>query len=99
MTFAERAVESPDGNNPARLNGELQTRVADYLLDRDEVAFRSLQIEVDCGTVTLTGRVESYYEKQVAASCLNVAGVLNLINNLTVPEWESDAAEFPFKLE
>ena len=98
MTLAEHKVGSPGGNAPDRLDGELQSRVTKYLIDRDEHAFRSLQVEADHGTITLTGRVRSYYEKQVAASCVNVSGVLNLINNLEVPEWDNDITEFPFKL-
>lgn len=98
MTLAGHKVGSIAGNATARLNFELQTRVTEHLLDRDEHAFRSLQVEADHGTVTLTGRVRSYYEKQVAASCANVSGVLNLINDLTVPEWDNEASEFPFKL-
>ena len=98
MTSIQRKVGSVSGNAKSRWNGDLQTRVTDYLIDRDEHAFRSLQVETDQGTVTLTGLVRSYYEKQVAGSCVNVWGVLNLINNLTVPEWDEDASEFPFKL-
>ena len=98
MTLAEHKVDSLGGNTKDRLNEELQTRVTDYLIDRDEHAFRSLQVEADHGTVTLTGRVRSYYEKQVAGSCVNVSGVLNLINNLAVPEWGDETNEFPFKL-
>ena len=98
MTLAEHEVGSSGGNVPDRLDGELRSRVTKYLIDRDEHAFRSLEIEADGGTITLTGRVRSYYEKQVAASCVNVSGVLNLINNLAVPEWDHDATEFPFKL-
>lgn len=98
MTMVQQKVGSPSGNATARWNGDLQNRVTDYLIDRDEHAFRSLRVETDQGTVTLTGLVRSYYEKQVAASCVNVPGVLNLINNLTVPDWDEEASEFPFKL-
>jgi len=77
---------------------ELRTRVVGYLLGRNEHAFRALQIEADDGTVTLTGQVRTYYEKQVAASCLSVVGVSRLVNNLTVPEWDSEANDFPFTL-
>lgn len=98
MTLAEYRVDSSDGKKTDRLNAELHSRVTDYLLDRNEHAFRLLHVEVDEGTVTLNGRVRSYYEKQVATSCQSVEGVLNLINNLTVPEWENDETDFPFTL-
>ncbi len=98
LELAERSVVWFERKSTDRLDFELQTRVTDYLCHRDELAFRSLQIEVDHGTVTLTGRVRTYYEKQVAMSCVNVVGVLSLIDNLTVPEWDSQRSEFPFTL-
>ena len=98
MSLAQQEVDSAARYSPDQLDRELRSRVAEYLFDRNEHAFRSLHVEADHGTVTLTGLVRSYYEKQVAASCLNVSGVLNLINNLTVPEWETDDDEFPFTL-
>lgn len=98
MELAERKVDWLEGKSTDRLDFELQTRVTDYLSHRNELAFRSLQIDVDHGTVTLTGRVRTYYEKQVAMSCVNVVGVLNLIDNLTVPEWDIQQSEFPFTL-
>lgn len=39
------------------------------------------------GTVTLTGQVQSYYEKQVAmTSCQHVAGVLLIIDEIDVED-------------
>ena len=99
MSLAQQEVDSAARYSPDQLDRELRSRVAEYLFDRNEHAFRSLHVEADHGTVTLTGLVRSYYEKQVAASCLNVSGVLNLINNLTVPEWETDDDEFPTQQE
>lgn len=98
MSLVEHEVELPARYSSEQLDCELRSRVAEYLFDRNEHAFRSVRVETDHGTVTLTGLVRSYYEKQVAASCLNVRGVLNLINNLTVPEWETKDEEFPFTL-
>jgi osmotically-inducible protein OsmY len=44
-----------------------------------------LQVDVQEGTVTLRGRVASFYEKQVAIhSCQRVAGVHKLIDAVDV---------------
>ena len=98
MRLTEHNVDWIKETSAERLDFELQNRVTEYLIDRDELAFRSIRIEVDHGTVTLSGRVRSYYEKQVATSCVKVVGVLNLINNLSVPEWEPEQNEHPFTL-
>lgn len=98
MALVEQEVDAFVGPSPDHLDCELRIRIVDYLLERNEHAFRSLQVDADHGIVTLTGQVRTYYEKQVAASCLNVAGVLGLINNLTVPEWDTEASDFPFTL-
>ena len=50
-------------------------------------AFRSLEIDVEQGAVTLSGVVQSFYEKQVAmTSCQHVAGVIALIDRILVEE-------------
>ena len=98
MKLADQNVDWLNGKSTKRLDFELRTRVTDYLRDRNELACCLLQVDVDHGTVTLTGRVRTYYEKQVALSCVSVVGVLNLIDNLTVPEWDSQHGEHPFEL-
>lgn len=70
-------VEHPDE--------ELQQRVSHFLFSRHFPAFRNLDIEVEKGTVTLTGKVQSYYEKQIAmTSCQHVSGVVSLIDEIEV---------------
>ncbi|MEM9941690.1 MAG: BON domain-containing protein [Planctomycetota bacterium] len=64
---------------------DVSRRVTLFLHSRHFPGFRKLAICVDRGIVTLTGAVQSYYEKQIAlTSCLNVPGVLSLIDNVTV---------------
>ena len=66
-------------------NAEVRQRVSNFLHSRHFPAFRNFEIEVDRGAVTLTGKVQSYYEKQIAInSCQNVAGVVSLIDEIVV---------------
>lgn len=66
-------------------NAEVRQRVSSFLQSRHFPAFRNFEIEVDRGAVTLTGKVQSYYEKQIAInSCQNVAGVVSLIDEIVV---------------
>ncbi len=64
---------------------DVHQRVSSFLYSRHFPAFRNLDIFVEHGAVTLTGEVQSYYEKQVAiTSCQHVAGVLLLIDEIDV---------------
>lgn len=65
-------------------NEELRQRVASFLQSRNFQAFRNFEIEVDRGTVTLTGKVESYYQRQVAITCQKVSGVVTVIDEIKV---------------
>ena len=64
---------------------DLQRRVLSFLAGRYLPSLRTLQVDVHEGTVTLRGRVASFYEKQVAIhSCQRVAGVRNFIDAVDV---------------
>ena len=64
---------------------DLRRRIRSYLASRHFPAFRKLAIKVQHGAVTLTGRVRSFHEKQVALNaCQRVAGVLALIDEILV---------------
>ena len=64
---------------------EVRQRVSRFLYSRHFPAFRNLGVVVEHGAVTLTGQVQSYYEKQVAiTSCQHVAGVLSLVDEIDV---------------
>ena len=68
-------------------NAAVRQRVSRFLQSRHFPAFRNFKIEVDQGAVTLSGKVKSYYEKQIAmTSCQNVDGVITLIDEIVVQE-------------
>ncbi len=82
------------------LDDALRQRVVSYLDARDPRAFRGLRIDVQHGAVTLSGKLRTFYERQVAvASCHNVVGLLAIIDRLTVEDWETQPAEHPFWIE
>lgn len=66
-------------------DAELKTRVIHFLADSNMPGLRQLQVSADNGTVTLTGRVRTYYEKQLSQQrCRRVAGVVRLVDNVVV---------------
>lgn len=72
-----RLAENPDG--------ELQRRVTNFLAGRHMPGLRKLTVEVADGTVTLFGRVASYYEKQLGVHCCQrVAGVMRVVDRVDV---------------
>ena len=69
------------------------TRVQTFLATRHYPAFRTLVVEVDNGTVTVSGQVHTYYEKQVALrSCQHVAGVLTMVDQIGVSSRKTEAS-------
>ena len=66
-------------------DAEIAQRVRAFLTSRHFPAFRQLHVDVHNGSVSLQGKVHSYYEKQVALNtCQRVAGVLALIDQVLV---------------
>lgn len=66
-------------------DGELKERILSFLHQRSETPLRRLAVEVSRGHVTLTGRVRTYYQKQLAGHCCQrVAGVQQVDNKVTV---------------
>ena len=66
-------------------DSDVQARVSQFLHSRHFPGFRNLKVEVHHGSVTLSGNVDSFYEKQIAiTSCQRVAGVLALIDQVDV---------------
>ena len=64
---------------------DVQSRVQSFLRSRHFPTFQELDVDVHNGAVTLSGEVQSYYEKQVALnSCRRVAGVLTLVDEIDV---------------
>jgi osmotically-inducible protein OsmY len=64
---------------------ELEKRVANYLHGRHVPSLRKLGVQSENGAVTLSGRVHSFHEKQIAIHCCRrVAGVVQLIDDVDV---------------
>lgn len=64
---------------------DLERRVGIYLSGQHVPGLRHLEIEADNGTVTLRGRVHSFYERQLCqALCRRVAGVLGYVDAIDV---------------
>jgi osmotically-inducible protein OsmY len=63
---------------------DLKNRITSFLNGRGVPSSR-LNIEVMGGTVTLQGSVSTFYQRQLCISCCqHVAGVLRLVDQLTV---------------
>jgi hypothetical protein len=68
---------------------DLLQRIQCFLRSQHFPAFRDLAVHVENGHVCLVGEVGSFYEKQVAInSCQRVAGVLSLVDQVTVSDPE-----------
>ena len=64
---------------------DLERRVLSFLVGRHVPGLRNLQVEARNGTVTLRGRVHTFYEKQLCQSCCRrVAGVVQFVDNVDV---------------
>ena len=63
----------------------LSQRVTTFLCSRHFPEFRQLSVEADNGFVTLSGKLSTHYQKQVAlTSCSRVAGVLKMVDQIIV---------------
>lgn len=64
---------------------DLQRRIHNFLESRHYPGLRNLLIAVCGGQVVISGRVQSFHEKQLATNCAQrVAGVLQVINDVHV---------------
>ena len=64
---------------------DLERRVMNYLVGRQVPSLRQIAVAADRGTVTMRGRVYSFHHKQLCISCCTrVAGVVRLVDELTV---------------
>jgi osmotically-inducible protein OsmY len=80
---------SIEGANPRKTNDDLARRVKIFLSSRHQPAFRHLHIEAQGGTVTLRGKVGSFYEKQLSYQCCSrVAGVVKIVDQVDVSPTE-----------
>jgi hypothetical protein len=79
-TLAEIIPASRSDNDSA-----LARRIRTFLVNRHVSALRHLRVSVDRGVVTLSGRVSSFYEKQLShASAQRVAGVQRVLDQVRV---------------
>lgn len=63
----------------------LERRVVTFLVNRHVPALRHLRVAVNRGVVTLSGRVSTFYEKQLShASARRVAGVQRVLDQVRV---------------
>lgn len=70
-------------------DSDLERRVVNYLFDRRVSSLRAIKVSASAGTVTLRGRVSSYYEKQLCLHCCRrVAGVMQLVDEVVVMQSE-----------
>lgn len=64
---------------------DLERRVTNFLFARNLPTLRRLHVAADNGTVTLRGRVHSFYEKQLCQhACRRVAGVISMVDAIDV---------------
>lgn len=64
---------------------DLERRVTSFLADRHLPGLRRVNVSAHKGIVTLRGRVQSFYEKQLCQlSCSRVAGVLEIVDAVDV---------------
>jgi len=74
-----------DQDTTTTLDRDLERRVQNYLYGRQVLGLRRIEVEASGGTVTLRGRVRSYYEKQLCIHCCRrVAGVIELVDQVVV---------------
>jgi osmotically-inducible protein OsmY len=85
-------MSSTENIRVAQSDQDLRQHVVRFLNSRHFPVFRNLDIEVERGSVTLSGVVHSYYEKQIAlTSCQTVPGVMSLVDQVSVEsDYQSD---------
>ncbi len=80
------ALTQPEATHSCQVaDSDLQRRIVNFLFERGPTSLRYLETEVRGGVAVITGRVRTYYEKQLATCCCQrVAGVLKVINDVRV---------------
>jgi len=64
---------------------ELENRVVRHLDSQNFPIFRDLSVTAELGRVTISGRVSSFYERQIAVSSVRqLAGVVKLTDQIVV---------------
>lgn len=66
-------------------DSDLEQRVRNCLTERHMPGLRRINVHAKGGTVRLSGRVHSFYEKQLCQSyCKRVPGVVRLLDEIEV---------------
>lgn len=74
-----------------RSDRDLESSVTNYLVARQMPSLRRIEVSAAGGTVTLRGRVHSFYEKQLCLNCTRrVAGVRGLVDEVAV-DWSENS--------
>jgi osmotically-inducible protein OsmY len=74
-----------DSNTSPEADRDLERRVMSFLEAKHVPGLRYLEVKADQGVVTVSGRVYTFYEKQLCNQCCRrVAGVRQLINDVDV---------------
>jgi osmotically-inducible protein OsmY len=77
---------------PESADRDLERRVLNFLRGWQMPGLRNVEVQAADGTVTLRGTVNSFYEKQLSQQCCRrVAGVLKLIDSISVAASRSPA--------
>jgi len=67
------------------LDRDLEHRVISFLRQSGIATLRRVTVEASAGTVTLYGRVHSFYQRQLCLQCCQrVAGVIRLVDRIEV---------------
>ena len=85
MTFSATTLAAiiPDLHNDD--DAALARRVRSFLVNRHVSALRHLRVSADRGVITISGRVSTFYEKQLSyASARRVAGVQRVLDQVRV---------------
>ncbi len=90
------SIASPFLFDMAIANKELQKQVVAYLASRNFHSFRRLTVRAHQGVVSLSGNLDTYYERQVAVeSARRVAGVTRIIDRIIVDPESARAPDVP----
>jgi len=74
-----------DSDEAPQTDRDLEHRVISFLETKHVPALRYLEVKARSGVVTLTGRVYTFYEKQLCNQCCRrVPGVRQLVNEVDV---------------
>jgi len=69
------------------IDSDLKRRVINYLSQRYSPALRAIEIEAHDGSITLRGKVRSFYARQLCIHCCQrVAGVAKLDDQIEVSD-------------